>query len=42
MLVLGVILFNALVLGILVYTGSPKNIESRTEREEKILRDNKN
>jgi hypothetical protein len=33
------IIFNAIVVLILIYLGSDKNIESRTEREEKILRE---
>ena len=33
-----ILILNALFIGFLILTGSPKNIESRTEREEKILR----
>jgi hypothetical protein len=33
------IIFNAIVVLVLIYLGSDKNIESRTEREEKILRE---
>ena len=33
------IIFNAVVVLVLIYLGSDKNIESRTEREEKILRE---
>lgn len=33
------IMFNIVVVLVLVFLGSDKNIESRTEREEKILRE---
>jgi hypothetical protein len=33
-----ILILNVLFIGFLILTGSPKNIESRTEREEKILR----
>jgi hypothetical protein len=32
------LVINVLFIGFLILTGSPKNIESRTEREERILR----
>lgn len=33
------IIFDAIVVLALIYLGSDRNIESRTEREEKILRE---
>ena len=33
-----ILILNVLFIGFLILTGSSKNIESRTEREEKILR----
>ena len=38
---LAVLLINVLFILVLVATGSSKNIESRTEREEKILKNHK-
>jgi hypothetical protein len=32
------LIINVLFIGFLILTGSSKNIESRTEREERILR----
>jgi hypothetical protein len=36
-----ILILNVLFIGFLILTGSSKNIESRTEREEKILKNNK-
>lgn len=40
-MVIGILIFDVLVLLIMIYSGSSKNIESRTEREEKMLRSKK-
>ena len=39
---LGVGIFNVALMLFLFLTGSDKNIESRTEREEKMLREEEN
>jgi hypothetical protein len=38
-MIFGILIINILFLVVAIATGSKKNIESRTEKEEKILRD---
>ena len=38
-MIFGILIINILFLIVAIATGSKKNIESRTEKEEKILRD---